>query len=66
MGSTGDSPVPVGDPPTGMGKANCWKFMIISPGVCLTLQSDQWPDGRAGRPYHSSAMKYPGQNLFFP
>ena len=42
MGSTGDSPVPVGDPPTGMGDA-----LATNPASCLAKHALAVPSGES-------------------
>src|SRR5881397_2310291 len=45
MGSTGDPPVPVGDPPTGMSKAAPRNRSSSFVGGVLPIPSDESPDG---------------------
>ena len=45
MGGTGDSPVPVGDPPTGMGEALATKPASGLAKDALAVPSGESPDG---------------------
>src|SRR5881396_280897 len=45
MGSTGDPPVPVGDPPTGTSKAEPSRRLSLFAGDALPIPSGESPDG---------------------
>jgi len=45
MGSTGDRPVPVGDPPTGTSKAEPSRRLSLFAADALPIPSGESPDG---------------------
>ena len=49
-GSTGNLPVPRGDPPRGMGKPAQHVLGVCGQGDVPSLPSGQWPDGTGGSP----------------
>jgi len=49
-GGTGDSPVPPGDPPGGMGVMFCCNEIVPLRFVSLAIPSGESPDGTGGSP----------------
>ena len=50
MGSTGDSPVPGGDPPTGTAESKLSKRPSLLDGTTAPIPSGESPDGTGGSP----------------
>jgi len=50
MGSAGDSPAPVGDPPTGTGESDFAKRPLMLAPSIASIPSGESPDGTGGSP----------------
>jgi hypothetical protein len=62
MGSTGDSPVPGGDPPPGREKARTLFRAVVSRANVSPVPSGQWPDGTGGSPVPPIPLRISGSN----
>src|SRR5207249_5837135 len=50
IGSAGDSPAPVGDPPTGTAESNLGESASLSARTVASIPSGESPDGTGGWP----------------
>ena len=61
-GSTGNLPVPRGDPPRGTGRRARYFLCALGPGDVPALPSGQWPSGTGGSPVPPSSISEFGFN----